>query len=79
MPIHPTEPEREAYTIQQAADILQVTPRTIRNWIKDGKIQAFRLGGRRLRIRHEEVVRLLNRPQTDDWSNPTDTPYGDDL
>ena len=60
----PIEPE--AYTLVQAAARLQVSTRTLRNWIKEGRLQAFKLGLRQWRIRREEVARMLNRPQTDE-------------
>lgn len=68
--------EPEAYTLKQAADLLQVTTRTVRNWIKQGKIQAFKLGST-WRIRREEVDRLLNRPIRDRRRGVPDTPFGD--
>ena len=36
----------EPLTVQGAAGYLKVSPRTIRNWIKDGKLPAKRLGFR---------------------------------
>jgi excisionase family DNA binding protein len=66
-----TEPE--ALTLQDAATVLGVSTRTIRNWIQQKKIQAFKLGGR-WRIRREEVSRLLNRPEQ---PSPPDAPYGE--
>lgn len=40
----------ELISINEAANRFAVTPRTIRQWIADGKIEAYRLGGRVIRI-----------------------------
>lgn len=34
----------EVYTLKEIVDLLQVTRRTTYNWIKDGKLKAFRVG-----------------------------------
>ncbi len=34
----------EVYTLEELTEILQVTKRTIYNWIKDGKLKAFKVG-----------------------------------
>jgi len=34
----------EVYTLKEIEDLLQVTRRTLYNWIKDGKLKAFRVG-----------------------------------
>lgn len=34
----------EVYTLKEIEDLLQVTRRTIYNWIKGGKLKAFRIG-----------------------------------
>lgn len=37
-------------TVRQAANSLQVCPRTVRNWIKSGRLQAVRVNATTLRI-----------------------------
>jgi len=32
------------YTVQQTAEALQVTPQTVRAWIKQGRLKAQRIG-----------------------------------
>lgn len=44
----------EVYTLAEVRDILQVTQRTLYNWIKDGKLNAFR-AGREWRVTKEEL------------------------
>ena len=34
----------EIYTLNELEDLLQVTRRTLYNWIKGGKLKAFRVG-----------------------------------
>lgn len=34
----------EVYTLKEIEDLLHVTRRTLYNWIKGGKLKAFRIG-----------------------------------
>jgi excisionase family DNA binding protein len=47
-------------SVGQAADQLQVSPSTVRNWVEKGYISAFRLPSGVRRIPHEEITRLVN-------------------
>ena len=54
-------------SVADVARLLGVTQPTVREWIKDGKLQAYRAGARFWRIRRSEVDRMLseqasNRP-----------------
>jgi excisionase family DNA binding protein len=53
----------ELLTAQEAADRLRITTRTLRRWIKDGKITAIRIG-RTLRVRIKDVDKLVDSCQT---------------
>ena len=45
---------------EEVADILNVNPRTVSNWVRDGKIESTRgPGGRQMLIPRTEVERLL--------------------
>jgi len=56
----------DVLTTAQAAEILQVSTRTIRRMIDRGALPAFRLaGGRELRIRKADILRGLE-PVTPD-------------
>ena len=46
-------------TISKAAELLGVTPKTIRIWDADGKINTARTPGNQRRIPESEVERLL--------------------
>ena len=47
-------------TLQDVADELGVDPRTVRRWIADGLIPAYRLGPQRLRFRRSEVEAFID-------------------
>ena len=50
------------YTIEEAAEILKIKPRTLRQWVTDGKINAFRIGDRGLiRIHEEDLQAFIDR------------------
>ncbi|MBP2972724.1 helix-turn-helix domain-containing protein [Mycobacterium tuberculosis] len=46
-------------SIQQVADHLGVSTRTVRNYIADGKLKAVRLGPRLIRIERDSVEALM--------------------
>ena len=45
------------YTTKEVAELLKVTPRTVQDWIKSGKLPAKRYG-RVLRIRAEDLAKF---------------------
>ena len=45
------------YTTKEVAELLKVTPRTVQDWIKSGKLPALRYG-RVLRIRAEDLAKF---------------------
>ncbi len=48
------------YTTFEVADLLKVSERTIREWIRGGKLGATRLGGTKtVRISEEDLQRFL--------------------
>ena len=49
------------YTLRQASDILGIKVRTVREWIRTGRINAVKIGGsNRWFISHEELKRLVS-------------------
>lgn len=48
----------EVYTLTEIIELLQITRRTLYNWIKDGKLKAFRVG-REWRVTREELDRFI--------------------
>ncbi len=51
--------EIKCYTLKEAAEILKVYPDTLRRYIKQGKVNAVKIGAR-IRITETEINRLLN-------------------
>ena len=46
-------------TVQDVADRFQVTPITVRRWIAAGKLTAYRIAGRSIRLDLDEVDALV--------------------
>lgn len=53
----------ELMTITQTAAILGVNPFTIRRWIKNGKLEAMRIGEKLLKIKAETIAKFLEASQ----------------
>lgn len=51
----------DSLTKQQAAELLQVSPKQIQRYIADRKLRASRLSHKVLRIRREDIERFLQR------------------
>jgi excisionase family DNA binding protein len=51
--------EREYYTVAQAAQVLEVSRTTVWRWIDEGRLAAYRLGGRTIRIKRGDLRSLL--------------------
>ena len=49
----------ELLTTQEAADLVGCSVHTIRNWIRDGRLRAYRLGPLLLRIKPEDLDKLV--------------------
>lgn len=57
--------KNKRYSIKEAAELMKVSPLTIRNHIKRGNIKAERIGkGRKYTIRHDELFNSLNEVQS---------------
>ena len=46
-------------TIRQVADMLQTHPQTVQRWIREGRLDAYRVGDRILRITPEALEAFL--------------------
>jgi excisionase family DNA binding protein len=53
--------EKKYYTIRQAAKILGVSPLTLRNWDKKGKLRAYRHPANNYRIYKADQLELFVR------------------
>ena len=60
------EKPREHLTVNEAAEMLRVVPQTIHHMIRDGRLRAQRVCGKRVLIKREEVLRCFEpiEPQT---------------
>ena len=57
---------RELLTVEQAADYLQLSQSSIRSYIRHGKLNAFRVAGKRkVLIPREELLKLLEPARLD--------------
>lgn len=66
--------ERNLLTVEQAADYLQLSQSSIRSYIRQGKLKAFRVAGKRkVLIPREELLKLLEPARGDD-DEPTPPP-----
>jgi excisionase family DNA binding protein len=64
------EPEsrdsRDLLTVEQAADYLQLSQSSIRSYIRQGKLKAFRVAGKRkVLIPRDELLKLLEPARAD--------------
>lgn len=66
MPRSETTSRRQMVTIDQAADFLSCSPRTVRRMISRGEITGFRIGSHMLRIDLAELEAQLRPVPTAD-------------
>lgn len=51
--------ERSFYTVTEAAQLLDVSPVTVWRWIEARRLPAYRVGPRRIRIRKEDLMAMV--------------------
>lgn len=51
--------DEEYLTVTEAATLMRVAPSTIRRWIRDGDLPAYRLGRRRVGLKRGDLNRLV--------------------
>jgi excisionase family DNA binding protein len=49
------------YTIQEAAKVLRVSEGTVWRWVRDRKLPAYKVGDRAIRIKKEDLPKVLKR------------------
>lgn len=58
---------RELLTVEQAANYLQLSQSSIRSYIRQGKLKAFRVAGKRkVLIHRDELLKLLEPARGDE-------------
>ncbi|MFJ9112506.1 helix-turn-helix domain-containing protein [Streptomyces sp. NPDC102283] len=65
--------ERELYSVGEVADLLGLHVRTVRNYVRDGRLKAVRIG-KQYRINKEDLAALTGRPAGDPAPRPTSAP-----
>jgi excisionase family DNA binding protein len=48
------------FTVNQVAERLQVRPKTVREWLKAGRLKGVKIGGRFWRIKESELSRFID-------------------
>ena len=51
--------DEDYLTVTEAATLLRVAPSTIRRWIREGDVPAYRLGQRRIALRRMDLATLV--------------------
>jgi excisionase family DNA binding protein len=69
-------PEAKVYTLREAAKILRVSERTLRQSLQSGQIRGYKIGGH-WRISHAVIERILSADENVSGEPaPPDAPYG---
>jgi excisionase family DNA binding protein len=63
-------PVEKSYSLKEAADLLGISVSGLRNWIRDGKIGAFKVGEKLIRINESEINRLSGKAHAQDPAPP---------
>lgn len=66
--------ENDYLTVNEAATLLRVAPSTVRRWIREGDVPAFRLGKRLVALRRTDLSALITplRPEQLDGNDVID-------
>lgn len=56
---HGLEGEVRSYSLQEAADLIAVSEKTMRRYVKAGKLPHWRPAGREIRILHNDLVAFI--------------------
>jgi excisionase family DNA binding protein len=65
-----TTTNRDYYTVAEAAERLNVSHSTVWRWIRSGKLPAYRVGSRNIRIKQSELDKMVEEVHTEpDWEH----------
>lgn len=53
--------EKQVYTVVETAKALQVCDKTVRTWVREGKLKAVRFSRNVIRVPVTEINRLLGK------------------
>jgi len=51
--------DEDYVSVTEAAALLRVAPSTVRRWIRDGDVPAYRIGRRRVALKRDELSNLI--------------------
>ena len=51
--------DEDYVTVTEAATLLRVAPSTVRRWIRDGDVPAYRIGRRRVALKRDDLSNLI--------------------
>lgn len=57
------------YTTEEVAEMLKVTPDSVRRWIRDGKLKSIKLSGKFIRISQADLDTFIKSQRGDNQSN----------
>jgi len=57
------------YTTDEVAEMLKVTPDSVRRWIRDGKLKSIKLSGKFIRISREDLETFITSQRGDSQTN----------
>ncbi len=60
-------------TMREAAELLKVSPVTIKRWLKQGRLRAYHVGPRAIRIKQEDLQALLTPTNVQDKQKEVST------
>jgi excisionase family DNA binding protein len=58
---------RRLVSLNDAAEVLAVSTRTVRRYIADGQLEAVRLGRKTLRIKVDSIERFIDARPVGNW------------
>ncbi len=85
-------PDLELLTMREVAELLKVSEVTVARWLKQGRLPAYRVGPRAVRVRREDVEQMMEpveapiasvapsreREDIDDWKAAAFRPLTDE-
>ncbi len=69
--------EREYYTVSEAARLLKVSPATIWRWIEAGKLRAYRVGPKNIRVGTRDLEAMIKPARAKEVAMERETERGD--
>jgi excisionase family DNA binding protein len=66
--------QERVYTVQEVAQSLRVSERTVRYWIERGELVAFPIGKRGYRIRQSAIDDFVRNQESKERTGKTDEP-----